>query len=133
MTVSADVQNNGKTTGGVTGKGFRPGKSGNPGGRPRGIARITREKLGEDGEAIVDFWIEAMNDTALNMRERLEASKLLAERGWGKAVAVVLVDDEDNQRDADLEAAVEQFYAEVERLSAQNQRERRDVEGVTES
>jgi Family of unknown function (DUF5681) len=36
---SGRVENNGKTTGkmpgGVTGKGFRPGASGNPGGRPK--------------------------------------------------------------------------------------------------
>ena len=35
-----DVQhqrnNNGKRLGGITGKGFKPGQSGNPGGRPKG-------------------------------------------------------------------------------------------------
>jgi hypothetical protein len=46
------VQNNGGTTGGITRKGFMPGRSGNPGGS-----------------------------------DRLEASKLLADRGWGKAAA----------------------------------------------
>lgn len=38
MTAKVDAQNNGKTTtkgGGVTGKGFAPGQSGNPGGRPK--------------------------------------------------------------------------------------------------
>jgi Family of unknown function (DUF5681) len=39
------VQNNARTTGkklgGVTGKGFRPGTSGNPGGRPKDL--VTRE------------------------------------------------------------------------------------------
>jgi hypothetical protein len=40
------VQNNARTTGkklgGVTGKGFRPGTSGNPGGRPKDL--VTRDK-----------------------------------------------------------------------------------------
>jgi hypothetical protein len=33
------VQSNGRGTGGVTGKGFRPGRSGNPGGRPCRLPR----------------------------------------------------------------------------------------------
>ena len=39
------VHNNARTTrqGGVTGAGFRPGVSGNPGGWPRGLARRVRE------------------------------------------------------------------------------------------
>jgi hypothetical protein len=40
------VQNNGGT-GGITGKGFMPGRSGNPGGRPKGLARATRELVGD--------------------------------------------------------------------------------------
>ena len=34
------VQNNGRTTGGVTGKGFMPGQSGNPKGRPKGSLNV---------------------------------------------------------------------------------------------
>ena len=52
----SSVQNNGGATGGVTGKGFRPGRSGNPGGRPQGLARATRELVGEDGKALVELW-----------------------------------------------------------------------------
>jgi Family of unknown function (DUF5681) len=43
------VQNNGGTTGGITRKGFMPGQSGNPGGRPKSLAKATRELVGEDG------------------------------------------------------------------------------------
>ena len=50
----SSVQNKGRTTGGVTGRGFRPGRSGNPGGRPQGLARATRELVGEDGKALVE-------------------------------------------------------------------------------
>lgn len=32
----SDIENNKKTTGGATGKGFLPGQSGNPKGRPKG-------------------------------------------------------------------------------------------------
>jgi hypothetical protein len=50
------VKNNGRTTGGVTGKGFMPGQSGNPRGRPKGLAKATRELVGEDGMALVELW-----------------------------------------------------------------------------
>jgi hypothetical protein len=43
------VQNNRGTTGGIIRKGFMPGRSGNPGGRPKSLAKATRELVGEDG------------------------------------------------------------------------------------
>jgi hypothetical protein len=52
----ASVQNKGGTTGGVTGRGFRPGRSGNPGGRPLSLAKATRELVGEDGMKLVELW-----------------------------------------------------------------------------
>ena len=80
------VQNNaGSTTGGITGAGFVPGQSGNPAGRPRGLARITRELVADDGRPIAEFWLATMNDPGAKLSERLEASRLLADRGWGKA------------------------------------------------
>jgi hypothetical protein len=59
--------------------------SGNPGGRPQGLSRATRELIGEDGGPIVEFWASVMNDDGARTTDRLEASRLLAERGWGKA------------------------------------------------
>ena len=50
------VSNNGETTqlGGVTGRGFMPGKSGNPSGRPKGIAKAVREACGGDPTMLVE-------------------------------------------------------------------------------
>lgn len=39
--VEIQRKNNGKQLGGVTGKGFMPGQSGNPGGRPKGSVKIS--------------------------------------------------------------------------------------------
>ena len=48
--------------GGVTGRGFQPGQSGNPGGRPDGLSRRVRELAGDDGHEIADFIFSAMAD-----------------------------------------------------------------------
>ena len=88
------VENNDRATrlGGITGAGFQPGVSGNPGGRPRGLARQVRELVGEDGEAIATFLLTVMSDEAERTRDRLEAARLLADRGWGEAVQAVDMD-----------------------------------------
>jgi hypothetical protein len=41
-----------KQRGGVTGRGFLPGQSGNPGGRPRSERTLLERLYGEDGEQV---------------------------------------------------------------------------------
>jgi hypothetical protein len=85
------VQSRPETTrrGGVTGKGFTPGVSRNPGGRPKGLSRRVREFVGDDGEAIAEFMLEVMNDGRARTADRIEAAKWLADRGFGKAPLVI--------------------------------------------
>ena len=78
--------------GGVTGRGFQPGQSGNPGGRPKGLTRRVRELVGDDGDAIAAFMYEVMADDAARTADRLEAAKWLADRGFGRAVQAVDID-----------------------------------------
>jgi uncharacterized protein DUF5681 len=110
------VQNNGRRTGGITGNGFKPGRSGNPGGRPRGLSRATRDLVGEDGMAIVELWWQIALDPLQRTRDRLEASKLLADRGWGKA-AVFAPQEGDPFDLEEVEAAAEEFRKAVLRLA----------------
>ena len=110
------VQNKGRTTGGVTGKGFRPGRSGNPGGRPQSLAKATRELVGEDGMKLAQFWVSIMQDDTRRDSDRLEASRLLADRGWGKA-AVYQPQEGDPLDLALAEEAAEEFRAAILRLA----------------
>lgn len=83
------------------GKPFRPGLSGNPGGRPAGIRAQVRKHAGDSGEKIIEgfallAWgtadeIAAFFGCALtpNVRERMEALRELADRGFGRAVQTV--------------------------------------------
>ena len=112
----SSVQNKGGATGGVTGRGFKPGRSGNPGGRPQGLARATRELVGEDGMKLAELWWSIASDETRRDSDRLEASKLLADRGWGTA-AVFQPQEGDPLDLAALEGAAEEFRAKILRLA----------------
>jgi hypothetical protein len=114
----SSVQNNGGSTGGITGKGFRPGRSGNPGGRPKGLAKATRELVGEDGMALVELWLQIAMDPLRRDADRLRASELLADRGWGKVAAFQPIEEDDPLSLADLEAAAEEFTRRIRHLAA---------------
>lgn len=96
------------------GEKFKPGNRANPGGRPRGLARKVREILGEDdGETIARFWAAVMSGeivtistdpetgarveerTKVGVKDRIEVSKLLAERGWGKPPQFAPIEEDD--------------------------------------
>jgi Family of unknown function (DUF5681) len=121
--------------GGCTGAGFRKGRSGNPGGRPRGLAKATRDRLDvtatqrgkESGaDALVDTMIEFALDRDQDVRVRIEAIKWLADRGWGKVPSYMPVEADDPLEDEEerFAAAAEDFNREVRRLAALNERRR---------
>jgi len=87
------VQDNGERTapqfGGVTGKGFVPGQSGNPGGRPKGLSRYVRELVGDDGRRIADYMVSVLEDEGERTETRMQAAQWLADRGFGKAAQPV--------------------------------------------
>lgn len=130
----ATAENSGKNSGRRSrtppkGKPFEKGKSGNPGGRPKGLASAVRQipvdQTGVDGAILLSrFWWTLVGDDKADMGDRLRASRLLAERGWGKPAEFVPIESDDplelSEREAD-EIAVK-F---VERLDELAERRRK--------
>ena len=70
---------------------FVPGVSGNPGGRPSGLAKRVREAVA-DGQDLVDFLISVVKNEGEATRDRISATTLLMDRGWGKAPQLIDVE-----------------------------------------
>jgi hypothetical protein len=73
---------------------FRPGQSGNPGGRPKGLQRAIREKYGDDGKQLMLAVHKLAFGKKTSDAVRLNALQILIERGWGKAPQIVSGDPE---------------------------------------
>ena len=73
-------------------KPFPPGVSGNPGGRAKGLQRRVRELCGDDGDKLATFLLGVLNGQKEKTSDRLEAAKILLERGWGKAPIAIETD-----------------------------------------
>jgi hypothetical protein len=93
-----------KQRGGVTGKGFVPGQSGNPGGRPKSMAAAILKRCPGVTTELVDFWwlVAFGSATAIKerygvdprMQDRLAAAAELADRLHGRAVQAVDIEDD---------------------------------------
>jgi hypothetical protein len=75
---------------------FKPGNSANPGGRPKGLAQLAREKT-RDGAELVEFMYGVLHNKRQPMRLRMEAAGWLADRGFGKALQQVEVGNADGE------------------------------------
>jgi hypothetical protein len=84
-----------KTTGGVTGRGFRPGQSGNPGGRPkkRLLDRALKELLEADDSR--ECFLIARRLISLAKKGNINAIKLIAERTEGRPFQAIALSGSD--------------------------------------
>jgi hypothetical protein len=80
------AENSGRNRGRVENlRPFKPGQSGNPGGRPKGLVSRIREQT-RDGAEIADYMLGVFRDGEQPTKIRLEAAAWLADRGFGRAI-----------------------------------------------
>jgi hypothetical protein len=87
-----------KRLGGITGRGFVPGQSGNPSGRPRtrGLVSSLRAKMSEvgpDGRSLEDRLVGVLIQEALKGRQRLAAVAIILDRLEGRAHQQIQIAD----------------------------------------
>lgn len=95
---NAEQRDQPKRLGGITGRGFLPGQSGNPSGRPRtrGLVSSLRAKMGEigpDGHSLEDRLVGVLIQEALKGRQRLAAVAVIFDRLEGRAHQQIEVAD----------------------------------------
>ena len=68
----------------ASGRPWLPGQSGNPGGRPKGLAALVRAQT-NDGAELVTFMLAVLRGRKkAPLRLRMEAAAWLADRGFGR-------------------------------------------------
>ena len=77
---------------GITTTSFKPGQTGNPGGRPKALAQV-RELAREYTEEAIQKLVELMRKADSDQAQILAANSLL-DRGWGKPVQTLGGDPE---------------------------------------
>jgi hypothetical protein len=90
---------------------FRPGQTGNAGGRPKGLAATVREATDLDGLLAVLLGI--IGDATCRAADRIRAAELLLDRGWGKAPTYQPIADGDPLEQTAIDAAIVSLIAQL--------------------
>lgn len=92
---------------------FKPGTSGYPSGRPRGIARTVREQAGGDPGTLVALLLDIARDEKAITRDRISALRELLDRGWGKPPAYAAIEGRDPLEEDEISAAIRDIADEL--------------------
>lgn len=107
------AENSAETAPKVIGRPFEPGRSGNPGGRPKGIARTVREKCGGNPDKLVELMLEIAEDPRAVARDRIAVMRDLLDRGWGKAPAFSPIEGRDPLEEDEISSAIREIADEL--------------------
>ena len=91
------------------GRPFQPGQSGNPGGRPKGVARTVREVCGGTPLLLAQGLLEIAEDRSARNADRVAAYRELLDRGWGKAPAFANIEGGDPLGQDDVAEAIQKL------------------------
>ena len=64
---------------------WKPGQSGNPNGRPKGIGKRAREIAGGDPDRLLTVLLAIAEDDDAKDSDRIAATREYLDRAWGKA------------------------------------------------
>ncbi len=73
------------SNGSAPGRPFKPGESGNPSGRPKGIARQLRDAIKDDPTVITQVFLEILRDPKAKHADKIAAGREYLDRCYGKA------------------------------------------------
>jgi hypothetical protein len=97
---------------------WQPGQSGNPRGRPKGIAKTVRERYGGSPDELVDMLDAVARDPDVRPADRIQAVRALIEHGWGKAASFAAIEGADPLEMDEVAAEIRAIADELEKQRA---------------
>lgn len=100
----------------VIGRPFKPGQSGNPSGRPKGVAAKARELIEDDPAPLLKVFLAVARSPKAKSADRITAAREYLDRAYGKAPAFAPVEGGDPlDRDA-IDRGIEEALDELAAL-----------------
>jgi hypothetical protein len=93
---------------------WQPGQSGNPRGRPKGIAKTVRERYGGSPDELVGMLDAIARDEDVRPADRISAARALIEHGWGKAASFAAIEGADPLEQDEVAAEIRSIAAQLE-------------------